>query len=59
MDHIFELQIITYAFDSKNKNGNDLSKKISDTAWQKAHNIVNSLEADIKDCKTLAGKTSK
>lgn len=59
VDHIFELQIITYAFDSKNKNGNDLSKKISDTAWQKAHDVVNGLEADTKDCNALAGKTSK
>lgn len=59
VDHIFELQIVTYAFDSVNKNGNDLSKKIGDTAWEKTHDIVNGLEDDSTNCKKLAEKISK
>jgi len=59
VDHIFELQIVTYAFDSANKNGNDLSKKIGDTAWQKAHDIVNGIEEQSTNCESLAEKISR
>lgn len=59
VDHILELQVITYAFEANNRNGNDLSKKIGDTAWQTAHDIVNGLQTDNTNCQAIAEKTSK
>ncbi|KAL8693206.1 MAG: hypothetical protein Q9218_001918 [Villophora microphyllina] len=55
VDHIFELQIITYAFDAANKGG-DLAKKIGDKAWQQCHDIVNGLETEANNCEAVAGK---
>ncbi|KAL8640418.1 MAG: hypothetical protein Q9228_002668 [Teloschistes exilis] len=57
VDHIFELQIITYAFDAANKGG-DLAKKIGDDAWQKCHDIVNGLETSTDNCEAVAGKVT-
>lgn len=58
VDHIFELQIITYAFDAANK-GNDKAKEIPDAAWKRAHDIVNGLDNEEDNCAKIADKISR
>ncbi|KAL8715218.1 MAG: hypothetical protein Q9220_001176 [cf. Caloplaca sp. 1 TL-2023] len=56
VDHIFELQIITSAFDAANRESNELAKKISDDAFKQARDIVNGEKSD-DSCRAVAEKT--
>lgn len=55
MDHIFELQLITWAFDDTNRQLNDKAKAISDEAWKKANVAVNGGD----NCAKVAEAASK
>ncbi|KAK4691414.1 hypothetical protein P7C71_g5584, partial [Lecanoromycetidae sp. Uapishka_2] len=52
VDHIFELQLIEFAFADQNRNLNDKSKAISDAAWTTAQNAVSGANRD--NCKSIA-----
>ncbi|KAI4215975.1 MAG: hypothetical protein LQ351_001471 [Letrouitia transgressa] len=58
VDHIFELQVLAWAFDDKNRKVNNDASAISDGAWKKAQDAINDNNAH-QSCQDLAGKISK
>lgn len=58
VDHIFELQVLAWAFDDKNRKVNNDASAISDGAWKKVQDAINDNNAH-QSCQDLAGKISK
>ena len=57
VDHVFELQLIEWAFDDSHRNWNDKSKAISDAAWKTAKDAVSGANRD--NCKSIATQISE
>ncbi|KAI4161977.1 MAG: hypothetical protein LQ342_004425 [Letrouitia transgressa] len=55
VDHIFELQVLAWAFDDKNRKVNNDASAISDGAWKKVQDAINDNNAH-QSCQDLAGK---
>lgn len=56
VDHIFELQVIVYAFSGANKENGDKAKAVPQAAWDKAAECVNGLGQTGNKVKNVAQK---